>query len=84
MAAKDPIVDLNKKWGVVIAEIMKNHPGWLDGINPMQNKEKIKKAMAGQSKQDQLNQVTAAQLAVIEANANLQATIEAYKDLNRQ
>jgi|WetSurMetagenome_2_1015567.scaffolds.fasta_scaffold463242_1 hypothetical protein len=84
MATRDPIVDLTSKWGVVLADIIKNHPGMLDGINPMQNKEKAKKGMFGKSKQDQLNQVIAAQFAVIEANANLQALIEVYKEQNHQ
>lgn len=84
MARIDPIVDLNKKWGIVVANIIKNDPKALDGIFPMYHEEKAKKNMLGKSKQEQINLVIGAQLAVIEANANLQALIEAYNKQNPQ
>jgi hypothetical protein len=81
---KDPITDLYQKWGVVIANIMKNNPGGLDGVNPMFQKAKAKKLLVGKSQQEQLNVVISAQFAAIEANNNLQAVVEMYHELNPQ
>jgi hypothetical protein len=63
---------------------MQDHPEWLEPINPLGIKEKVKKDFRGMNKQDQLSHIAAAQFAVIEAQANLQAAIEVFQDMNHQ
>ena len=78
---KEPIIDLARKWGPIVADMIKNHPEQIDGVNPQYQKAKADKQLFGMNKQQALPHLIAAQLVVVEANASLQALTQAYNNL---